>query len=62
MSDDLFFSGEERPETLLYTGTEEREEIISEERKFQVLFGKMLGYSCTYDISYRPHKFWVLSY
>ncbi|MEM8085555.1 hypothetical protein Q4R24_15550, partial [Morganella morganii] len=27
--DDLFFSGEERPETLLYTGTEEREEITS---------------------------------
>ncbi|MEM7964472.1 hypothetical protein Q4Q70_16165, partial [Morganella morganii] len=32
---DLFFSGEERPETLLYTGTEEREEITEEREEIK---------------------------
>ena len=41
MSDDLFFSGEERPETLLYTGTEEREEIKPEQSYSLAMFMKV---------------------
>ncbi|EMB8446321.1 hypothetical protein VAH11_002118 [Morganella morganii] len=43
MSDDLFFSGEERPETLLYTGTEEREEIKNDFNRILIIFTALIS-------------------